>query len=73
MWLGFSNGGLRQQDMGSRYFLVCELIRKKWLGDAYLDRIARMYPMPPSVNPSTAMRMNAVIGYSRYESTCMCT
>ncbi len=46
---------------------------KKWLSDAYLDRIARMYPIPPSVNPSMAMRMNAVIGYSRYESTCMCT
>ena len=40
---------------------------------AYLDRIARMYPMPPSVNPIRAMRMNAVIGYSKYCSTCTCT
>ena len=43
------------------------LRKEKKLGggvEVYLDRIARTYPMPPSVKPITARRINAVIGYS---------
>ena len=38
--------------------------RKKKTGEAegYFDRIARMYPMPPTVNPIRARRRNAAIG-----------